>query len=1408
MTLETGADSETKQDQEKDQKATGGTQPGQQPEEDHQNVLEHFPEAAAHSTPLKSEKNSDKDWDKEAAAAKQLEYQQLEDDKVSQKSVSSKLSKSPLKSAKRPKNMQAKVILLDGSEYTIEVEKRSKGQVLFDKVCEHLNLLEKDYFGLVYRDLENQKNWLDPAKEIKKQTRNGSWHFSFNVKFYPPDPSQLSEDITRYYLCLQLRDDIVSGRLPCSFVTLALLGSYTVQSELGDYDPEEYGSDYVSEFRFAPNQTKELEDKVVELHKSYRGMTPAEAEMHFLENAKKLSMYGVDLHHAKDSEGVEIMLGVCASGLLIYRDRLRINRFAWPKVLKISYKRNNFYIKIRPGEFEQFESTIGFKLPNHRAAKRLWKVCVEHHTFFRLLLPEAPPKKFLTLGSKFRYSGRTQAQTRRASALIDRPAPYFERSSSKRYTMSRSLDGASVNENHDLYMKDSVSATEVGTGPYITTKGASQTNLIASATPEKKVEEKKVEEKKVEEKKVEEKKEEDEKLKKVEVITTVTTIRHDTKPSCFATDSFHSPPHPPSSPSTSSTNLRRRCKENAHKSVASKPSTDTVQMSSESEWDSEQKALLYPNEDELAMSYKQQAGKGGTLFSFSLHLPESFPSLLDDDGYLSFPNISEASFLPESLQHYLPIQSPSLVPCFLFIFFFLLSASFSVPYALTLSFPLAMCLCYLEPKAVSLSASLDNDLSDSSDDETDSEQTDTAADGETTATESDQEEDTDAKTQEFDRNQEELMKHQTNISELKRTFLETATETAASEWEKRLSTSPVRLAARHDEAPMIEPLVPEEQTKEEKEEVERRASLERTSYSMLESQPGDIVKKLREARATSPVATSHQIIMQKTIPSSPEGTEDWVIIDKVPTKIVDGETKSIMTYKVTSLSSDKSAGTFKTSPIGTQSLDALKMEIKAREEENRQKMYALGKTYDTVSGKIVTMTSKGKEGDKSSQPSSLEVTQQGEKDISEIVSRIPVVGEFEILEPISDDKSRKTQDGLTIKRRVSESLTPIKESDSQLASPIEDGLTKVKDVDTGAKITESVITEKTLGYPDYEVIKTDTPAWKEKKLSEWRYTRDQPFTIATAHYVTESSAAKVVTKQSSGDKLMDGSDIYSLLESTRKPSEFIGEVTTTSQNWAQKIETNTEWESSGVTEKEDTEHRAIEKVVQGIISLEETGAMHASGDAAYLASEQMDGAEQASTIIASGLKKSVGAALTEKAAKEEDGAADASAASYAQEEQHGKTSHDTQLLDGKPLEESPLVKTEIITFGTIAEGEKPDIATKDVPVIHTETKTITYESSEMVSRPDTDPGVLMSAQTITSETLGTTTTTHITKTVKGGISETRIEKRIVITGDADIDHDQALAQAIKEAKEQHPDMSVTKVVVHKETEITPEDGED
>ncbi|XP_076735765.1 protein 4.1 isoform X14 [Maylandia zebra] len=345
---------------------------------------------------------------------------------------------------RRPKTMQIKVTLLDDTQYECELDKHAKGQELFMKVCDHLNLLEKDYYGLAIWETPTMKTWMDLTKEIRRQVQGANYNFTFNVKFYPPDPAQLSEDITRYYLCLQLRKDILQGRLPCSFVTLALLGSYALQSELGEYDPEVHGSEYAKEMKMAQGQTKELEDKMMELHRTYRSMSPAQADLMFLENAKKLSMYGVDLHQAKDLDGVDIILGVCASGLMVYKDKLRINRFPWPKVLKVSYKRSSFFIKIRPSEVEHYESAIGFKLPNYKAAKKLWKVCVEHHTFFRLTSSEmaTTPRKFLALGSKFRYSGRTQAQTRQASSLIDRPAPLFQRSSSKRN--SRSLDGAMV----------------------------------------------------------------------------------------------------------------------------------------------------------------------------------------------------------------------------------------------------------------------------------------------------------------------------------------------------------------------------------------------------------------------------------------------------------------------------------------------------------------------------------------------------------------------------------------------------------------------------------------------------------------------------------------------------------------------------------------------------------------------------------------------------------------------------------------------------------------------------------------------------------------------------------------------------------------------------------------------------
>lgn len=358
---------------------------------------------------------------------------------------------------------KVKVVLLDNTEVELGFDRRSTGQTLLDKVCDELQLLEKDYFGLAFPTKSDEaRDWLANDKPVIKQLRNHSFtndsKLYFEVKFYPPDPVQLHEDITRYFVCLQVRRDVLTGRLPCSFVTHALLGSYMVQSDFGDFDPQVHGPDYLRDLQFAPQQSHELEMKIAEMHQQHRGQTSAEADLHYLENARKLAMYGVDLHPAKDSAGIDILMGVCASGLLVYRDRLRINRFAWPKILKISYKRSNFYIRIRPGEFDQYEGTVGFKLANMRAAKRLWKTCVEHHTFFRLTTPEEPSKHRILLprfGSKFRYSGRTQHQSKQASMQIKRQPPEFQRTLSTRNWASKAIqNGRSYDPKKSSYNRN------------------------------------------------------------------------------------------------------------------------------------------------------------------------------------------------------------------------------------------------------------------------------------------------------------------------------------------------------------------------------------------------------------------------------------------------------------------------------------------------------------------------------------------------------------------------------------------------------------------------------------------------------------------------------------------------------------------------------------------------------------------------------------------------------------------------------------------------------------------------------------------------------------------------------------------------------------------------------------------
>ncbi|XP_017595391.1 PREDICTED: protein 4.1 isoform X4 [Corvus brachyrhynchos] len=906
--------------------------------------------------------------------------------------------KAAQKAVKRHRNMYCKVVLLDDTIFECSVDKHAKGQDLLKKVCDHLNLLEEDYFGLAIWDTPTSRTWLDPAKEIKKQVHGGPWDFTFNVKFYPPDPAQLTEDITRYYLCLQLRQDILTGRLPCSFATLALLGSYTVQSELGDYDPDLHGPDYISEFKLAPNQTKELEEKVMELHKTYRSMTPAQADLEFLENAKKLSMYGVDLHQAKDLEGVDITLGVCSSGLLVYKDKLRINRFPWPKVLKISYKRSSFFIKIRPGEQEQYESTIGFKLPSYRAAKKLWKVCVEHHTFFRLTSTEAIPKsRFLALGSKFRYSGRTQAQTRQASALIDRPAPQFERTASKR--ASRSLDGA----------KRATQKVE-----FRTVEEEKQKEVVVVEVPEPKPADQ-IREKPAkhtletfEMKPIAEEEEEEEKVEVVKVPVVKPKSAELVQPrSAVAVITPERSPRPTSAPAIAQSHPAEPApaKPDVKDVATSKVGKETAKLDVRREEFPPEKA-----KEPVDASRVRKTHIEVTVPTTNGAQPQKRSKRLDGENIY----IRHSNLMLEDL----------------------------------------------------------------------------------------------------DKTQEEIKKHHANISELKKNFMESVPEPRPSEWDKRLSThSPFR------------------------------------SLNVN----GQIPTGVDGCFASCEI--EHQLIWERSLKMSDFLSQEDVAA--VP------EWSSFNTGFA--WQGSKQSVVFSETPVPSQpspswhfGASSLSSEEEKEEEEQEEAVTSLS----------------------------------------------------------------ASEEDLTCEKGVCVDV----EKDSELSEPEPP--------------------------PSPAALPWQPWGGEEKEVAE------------------------------------DGEDSFAF----RKPR--------------------------GECPNPDAPNGLPELI---------------------------------------------------------------------------------------RCFQPPLVKTQTVTISDVSSAVKSEIPTKEVPIVHTETKTITYEAAQTDGgNGDLDPGVLLTAQTITSETTSSTTTTQITKTVKGGISETRIEKRIVITGDADVDHDQVLAQAIKAAKEQHPDMSVTKVVVHQETEIAEE----
>ncbi|XP_070072614.1 uncharacterized protein [Drosophila takahashii] len=333
--------------------------------------------------------------------------------------------------------MSVRINLLDETEFIHEIKDDLPGQALLDVVFARLNLIETSYFGIRYIDEENQTHWLDPASRISRQLKpkSDAYDLYFGVKFYAADPCKLLEEITRYQLFLQVKQDVLQGRLPVAFELAAELGAFVVQSELGDYDQRRHSKGYVSEFRLLPNQSNELETRVSELHQQLKGMSPSSAELNYLDKVKWHDMYGVDLHPVLGEDSVEYFLGLTPSGIVVLRNKTTVAHYYWPRIAKVYYKGRYFMLRISDKNNEL--STYGFETPRKSACKHLWRCCVEHHAFFRQVRVAPLPSSqshaadLFQLGSRFRHS-RPDKQTEKDALSAGRSPPAFTRTPSKR----------------------------------------------------------------------------------------------------------------------------------------------------------------------------------------------------------------------------------------------------------------------------------------------------------------------------------------------------------------------------------------------------------------------------------------------------------------------------------------------------------------------------------------------------------------------------------------------------------------------------------------------------------------------------------------------------------------------------------------------------------------------------------------------------------------------------------------------------------------------------------------------------------------------------------------------------------------------------------------------------------------
>uniref|UniRef100_A0A671V4P5 protein-tyrosine-phosphatase n=1 Tax=Sparus aurata TaxID=8175 RepID=A0A671V4P5_SPAAU len=281
-----------------------------------------------------------------------------------------------------------RIQLLNGEfvEFTLSVE--STGQECLEAVAQRLELREITYFSLWYFNKQNQQRWIDLEKPLKKQLDKYGLEPTvyFGVVFYIPSITQLQQEITRYQYYLQLKKDVLDGRISCSLEQAIRLASLAVQADFGDfnrYDSQEFLQkfvlfpiDWIQDERVLEEATQ----KVALLYQSFRGLSAPDAEMLYMQEVEKMEGYGQESYQAKDSTGTDVALGSCLDGIFVkHKNGRPLLLFRWNEINNMSHNRSFFAL-----ELTNREESVQFQTEDMETSKYVCRMCLARLKFYKI----------------------------------------------------------------------------------------------------------------------------------------------------------------------------------------------------------------------------------------------------------------------------------------------------------------------------------------------------------------------------------------------------------------------------------------------------------------------------------------------------------------------------------------------------------------------------------------------------------------------------------------------------------------------------------------------------------------------------------------------------------------------------------------------------------------------------------------------------------------------------------------------------------------------------------------------------------------------------------------------------------------------------------------------------------------